>query len=110
MSYELTFYSLFSLSVHGSDIFPVFRISFYWYTSLGLIICIFTGLIISYTTDEIKPPIDLLTPIIHSLLSKSTKENNVMYAGVEEANRKLHVEVDQHNEVTEIKHETLVTS
>lgn len=84
----------------GSDIFPLFRISFYWYTFLGTIICITAGLIISYLTEKNDPPVPkkFLSPVIHPFLSKDRKEDETVYRSVEEAIRQLSIETEPTDE------------
>ncbi|XP_060535414.1 sodium-coupled monocarboxylate transporter 2-like [Cylas formicarius] len=57
--------------------FFLFRLTFYWYTFLGMAITIVLGVIISYIVEEEDAhPVDkcLVSPVIHFLLPKSGKE------------------------------------
>ncbi|XP_076618396.1 sodium-coupled monocarboxylate transporter 1 [Colletes latitarsis] len=62
------------------DIFPLYRLSYHWFTGLGTIIVIVVGSLVSWWTGPIDPSsIDkkLLSPIIHPLLPKPKYQNGV---------------------------------
>lgn len=82
------------ITAKGSDIFPLFRISFYWYTFLAALICICTGLIVSYLTEINDPPVPkrFLSPVIHCFLSKDRKEDETKYKSIEEIKRQLSID------------------
>ncbi|KAJ8933052.1 hypothetical protein NQ314_014244 [Rhamnusium bicolor] len=77
-------------SASGSEVFSLFKISFYWYTLIGTTIGMTVGLIISYLTEENDPPVsmELLSPIIYPFLPKKNKNVELKYCTVEEALRK----------------------
>nr|XP_023027478.1 sodium-coupled monocarboxylate transporter 2-like [Leptinotarsa decemlineata] len=70
-------------------IFPVFKISFYWFSMIGASICMIVGLAISYMSEEKQPPVakELLSPIIYGLIDEETYINkmNLDYCSVEDA-------------------------
>ncbi|XP_064213943.1 sodium-coupled monocarboxylate transporter 2-like [Tribolium castaneum] len=55
--------------------FFIFRLSHYYNCTLGLIVTIIIGLIISYLTNTKDPPVDkeLLSPVVHYFLSEDTR-------------------------------------
>ncbi|CAL7951965.1 unnamed protein product [Xylocopa violacea] len=60
------------------DVFPLYRLSYHWFTGLGTIIVIIVGGFISWWTGPTNPAsIDkrLLSPIIHPFLPKPKYEN-----------------------------------
>ncbi|XP_018576921.1 sodium-coupled monocarboxylate transporter 1 [Anoplophora glabripennis] len=75
----------------GSDIFPIFRISFYWYTMFGAIIGITVGMIISYLTERNDPPVpmELLSPVTYPFLPEENKSTNQNYYTVNVALEKV---------------------
>lgn len=84
----------------GADILPIFRISFYWFPFMGTMLCILTGLIISYMTEENNPPVPkkLLTPVIHSFLSKKRDIDYAVHMAVEKEWREQFVADNQDDE------------
>ncbi|XP_074029664.1 sodium-coupled monocarboxylate transporter 1 isoform X2 [Leptinotarsa decemlineata] len=70
-------------------IFPVFKISFYWFSMIGASICMIVGLAISYMSEEKQPPVakELLSPIIYGLIDQEKYINkmNLDYCSVEDA-------------------------
>ncbi|XP_076753748.1 sodium-coupled monocarboxylate transporter 1 [Xylocopa sonorina] len=66
------------------DVFPLYRLSYHWFTGLGTIIVIIVGAFISWWTGPTNPSsIDkrLLSPIIHPFLPKPKYENAVNSEG-----------------------------
>ncbi|KOC60800.1 Sodium-coupled monocarboxylate transporter 1 [Habropoda laboriosa] len=62
------------------SVFPLYRLSYHWFTGLGTLIVIVVGSFISWWTGPTDPSsIDkrLLSPIIHSLLPKPKYQNGV---------------------------------
>ena len=62
------------------DVFPLYRLSYHWFTGLGTVIVIIVGNLVSWWTGPVDPStIDkrLLSPVIHSLLPKPKRENGV---------------------------------
>ncbi|KAK9309789.1 hypothetical protein QLX08_000612 [Tetragonisca angustula] len=62
------------------EVFPLYRLSYHWFTGLGTLIVIVVGNLISWWTGPTDPSsIDkrLLSPLIHSLLPKPKHENVV---------------------------------
>ncbi|VVC93757.1 unnamed protein product [Leptidea sinapis] len=54
-----------------SGTFFLYRISYLYYTLIGMLVCVFTGVIVSYFTQPNDPAMvhrDLLTPVIHRWL------------------------------------------
>ena len=68
-------YSLFNYRLE--EPLPIFRISYMWYTFIGVATVLIVGLTVSFLTKpnvakDVNP--DLLTPIIHRFLPKSTTQ------------------------------------
>ncbi|CAK9831669.1 Sodium-coupled monocarboxylate transporter 1 [Anthophora retusa] len=62
------------------NVFPLYRLSYHWFTGLGSLIVILVGSFISWWTGPTDPSsIDkrLLSPVIHSLLPKPKYPNDV---------------------------------
>ncbi|CAK9797564.1 Sodium-coupled monocarboxylate transporter 1 [Anthophora plagiata] len=62
------------------NVFPLYRLSYHWFTGLGSLIVIIVGSFISWWTGPTDPSsIDkrLLSPVIHSLLPKPKYPNDV---------------------------------
>ncbi|KAG5893014.1 hypothetical protein JTB14_037207 [Gonioctena quinquepunctata] len=80
----------FSIKSQSHDVYviPIFRISFYWFTLIGTIICMTVGLIISYMSKEQEPPVarELLSPVIYGLIDAEKYKNrlNLDYTDVVE--------------------------
>ncbi|XP_076162659.1 sodium-coupled monocarboxylate transporter 1 [Ptiloglossa arizonensis] len=67
------------------DVFPLYRLSYHWFTGLGTIIVIVVGNFVSWWTGPVDPSsIDkkLLSPIIHSFLPKPKYQNGASTATV----------------------------
>lgn len=63
-------------NIPDNELFPLYKMSYLWYTSIGVFTCIIVGLIVSFITGandpcEVDP--DLLTPVIHRWLPKKIK-------------------------------------
>ncbi|XP_076238147.1 sodium-coupled monocarboxylate transporter 1 [Calliopsis andreniformis] len=61
------------------NVFPLYRLSYHWFTGLGTIIVLVVGNFISWWTGPVDPStIDkrLLSPVIHSLLPKPKGQND----------------------------------
>nr|CAH7754649.1 unnamed protein product [Callosobruchus chinensis] len=69
-------------SHQNADIFPIFKISFYWYTAIGCTICVLVGMIISLMSDQNDPPVskELLSPVIHRWLPKDKYPDKIHLA------------------------------
>ncbi|CAH1367576.1 unnamed protein product [Tenebrio molitor] len=68
--------------------FILFRISFYYYTPVAFLVTIVAGLLISYTLGSDDPPVhrDLLSPVIHFMLSDDHQEQKTKeYYSVDKA-------------------------
>ncbi|CAH4038340.1 unnamed protein product [Pieris brassicae] len=60
-----------SIEFDRSGTFFLYRISYFYYTLIGMLVCVFTGTIVSFFTDPNDPAMvhrDLLTPVIHRFL------------------------------------------
>ncbi|GJQ68450.1 hypothetical protein Trydic_g17031 [Trypoxylus dichotomus] len=83
--------------------FFLYRISYYYYTFVGSMITIITGLIVSYFTGKKDdPPVhrDLITPIMHFLLPQEEAiTNEKIYYTVEKALSLLNVETESEKQV-----------
>ncbi|GJQ68448.1 hypothetical protein Trydic_g17030 [Trypoxylus dichotomus] len=90
-------YTLASSQVNEVPFF-LYRISYYYYTFVGSMITIITGLIVSYfTRNKDDPPVhrDLITPIMHFLLPQEEAiTNEKIYYPVEKALNLLNVETE----------------
>jgi len=81
-----------------SEVFPLYRISYLWYTLLGAIVSMTVALIASFFTNPIDPasldPV-LLSPIIHRFLpKKEVKEQDVnmtLLSGDKVKKDKIHI-------------------
>ncbi|KAJ3632519.1 hypothetical protein MTP99_009520 [Tenebrio molitor] len=62
--------SNFRNDANQSEPFFLFRISFNYYTLVGVVVTIIVGLIVSYLTNQNDPPVDkkLISPLVHFLL------------------------------------------
>lgn len=60
---------------------------------MGTLICVITGLIISYMTEENNPPVPkkYLSPVVHPFLSKNRIEDDIIYKDVKDARRELSI-------------------
>jgi len=64
--------------VDESDVFPLYRLSFWWYYPIGVGTNVLVGTIVSYFTNkDYKKDLDpqLISPIIRRFLSKETSKN-----------------------------------
>lgn len=73
--------------------FILFRVSFYYYTLIGLLVCLFAALVISYCTKKSSThPVnrDLFSPLIYGLIpeDRNANTNQVEYFSV---NKALHI-------------------
>nr|CAI5820559.1 unnamed protein product [Callosobruchus analis] len=77
-------------TVHeNADVFPIFKISFYWFSSIGCTICVLVGMIISLMSEENDPPVskEFLSPVIHRWLPKDKYPDKIhlKYDSVEDS-------------------------
>ncbi|KAJ8958138.1 hypothetical protein NQ318_006075 [Aromia moschata] len=72
----------------ASEVPAIFRVSFYWYTTMGATIGIVVGLI-------------LLSPVIHPFLSEEHKKADAEYCSVKEALNKVTTEAESAKDMEE---------
>ncbi|KAJ9585535.1 hypothetical protein L9F63_002652, partial [Diploptera punctata] len=66
-----------SFAKQGSEPLMIFRLSYMWYTFIGVVTAIIVGLIVSFLTQPNRPQDvnrDLLTPVIHRFLPQSASQ------------------------------------
>ncbi|XP_074029665.1 sodium-coupled monocarboxylate transporter 2 [Leptinotarsa decemlineata] len=91
--YDNSTITLNSSSSNDTYIYPIFKISHYWFTMIGTIICLTVGLFISYLSKEAKSTVakELLSPSIYGLIDEKKYINkmDLDYSSVEDALNKL---------------------
>ncbi|KAL7298372.1 hypothetical protein TKK_0008713 [Trichogramma kaykai] len=83
--------------VDEDDIFPLYRLSYHWFSGLGLIVVIIVGLAVTWLTKPLDPASinkDLLSPVIHRWLPEPKVYNEVGAWSRENRDGQLSVAMD----------------